>query len=750
MRVDHALRLSIFLTLGIAYTCLALVVLPWLPVSTLILVGALTGIVNVVSLSQARSAVPADLKGVLAAGAVVGVASIFLGSSGLTIPAYLAVPICLALALMLPIFLWGWLPVREWAGDFCRFQSIGLVGVILSCALGDDPLIALLLPIYFACGMWSVALYHLHHQATACSTGQISTAAQPPPEGADALPWRHFGLTEIGRWALLAITIGVILLLFTPWRETSEAGEYAPGLRQAAMDLNRTGTLVLDDTVAIEVRATDRVGTAAEVQPGRYWRGATLDLYHQGRWSNPDRVRVPAADPEGQARLVDLGPRQMLLHFRVQLRPPFVPVLADPVTEPAGDRDCPALTLTDDGQRLPWTRLADGGWAPVDPPFPDHYIQATVPDGMLGVSAPVQLNAAYLYRLGEPPSSPGIAARTREILSALMAKGSLTREDLRSAPDGPLLPENHETVAQALKDHLADSGEYIYSLNLTRHNKKLDPTEDFLCNLKAGHCERYASGLTLMLRSLGIPARVVVGFHGGEAQDDGVIIIRNRFAHSWVEALIERPRPDGESELRWLRLDPTPPDRSIRGSQPFRGWRSLASREGRKAWWRNWMAESPQGQPNSTIAEGLWQRLGVEKPLDRASERIEYWNWLLVAVLVLSAVGLAWFLRRRRASAPPYPATGDFYARLIALLAQRCHLQRRPAQTPREFSAVAEQALGHRALTALAAVPGRVVSLYYRIRYGQRPLSEPERQAIEGEVGELEAALVRPHLPAVE
>src|SRR5262249_36196412 len=91
-----------------------------------------------------------------------------------------------------------------------------------------------------------------------------------------------------------------------------------------------------------------------------------------------------------------------------------------------------------------------------------------------------------------------------------------------------------------------------------------DPTEDFLCNVKQGFCEHFATGLVLMLRSVGIPARVVNGFRGAEHQADedgnraGWYVIRQSHAHSWVEALLTRPGPEGETEFHWLMLDPTP------------------------------------------------------------------------------------------------------------------------------------------------------------------------------------------------
>jgi transglutaminase-like putative cysteine protease len=91
---------------------------------------------------------------------------------------------------------------------------------------------------------------------------------------------------------------------------------------------------------------------------------------------------------------------------------------------------------------------------------------------------------------------------------------------------------------------------YRYSLNVNLPDDNINPVLYFLFESKAGYCEHYATAMTMMLRSAGIPSRVVTGFFGGELNEYGdYIIVRQSDAHSWVEAVI-----DG----RWKRFDPTP------------------------------------------------------------------------------------------------------------------------------------------------------------------------------------------------
>lgn len=80
-----------------------------------------------------------------------------------------------------------------------------------------------------------------------------------------------------------------------------------------------------------------------------------------------------------------------------------------------------------------------------------------------------------------------------------------------------------------------------------------DPLADFLFNRRQGHCEYFASAMAVILRTLGIPSRVVTGFQSGAYNPlSGWQVIRASDAHSWVEAWIPN--------RGWVTFDPTPPD----------------------------------------------------------------------------------------------------------------------------------------------------------------------------------------------
>lgn len=79
----------------------------------------------------------------------------------------------------------------------------------------------------------------------------------------------------------------------------------------------------------------------------------------------------------------------------------------------------------------------------------------------------------------------------------------------------------------------------------------LYPIDDFLFRYKEGHCEYFASAMVLILREMGIPARIVTGFLGGEFNEYGnFYLVRESNAHAWVEVYFP--------ENGWTLFDPTP------------------------------------------------------------------------------------------------------------------------------------------------------------------------------------------------
>lgn len=132
------------------------------------------------------------------------------------------------------------------------------------------------------------------------------------------------------------------------------------------------------------------------------------------------------------------------------------------------------------------------------------------------------------------------------------------RDTARKATAGAATPFDK---ARALEQWFKDPANgFEYSLEVPSGNSG-DALVDFLDG-KQGFCEQYASAMAIMLRSLNIPTRVVVGFTQGVKQPNGSYLITSHDAHAWVEVKFE--------QAGWIRFDPTPPVAGQGGQQGFR------------------------------------------------------------------------------------------------------------------------------------------------------------------------------------
>jgi transglutaminase-like putative cysteine protease len=172
------------------------------------------------------------------------------------------------------------------------------------------------------------------------------------------------------------------------------------------------------------------------------------------------------------------------------------------------------------------------------------------------------------------------------------------------------------------------------------------PLEHFLFDTRAGYCQHFSGAMALLLRFGGIPARVATGFSpGGFRKRQGEWVVRDRDAHSWVEAWF-----DG---IGWATFDPTPtatPARSLIAAiaEPNGGSQSDAG------------ADVPATQP------GTRNPAGARRDLDPAGAQngssavnpdrgTSPWLYAAAAAVLLALLALAALLMRRRRAGPPLP-----------------------------------------------------------------------------------------------
>ncbi|MBI2391254.1 MAG: transglutaminase domain-containing protein [Deltaproteobacteria bacterium] len=149
-------------------------------------------------------------------------------------------------------------------------------------------------------------------------------------------------------------------------------------------------------------------------------------------------------------------------------------------------------------------------------------------------------------------------------------KEAAWRQLARSWIGGATTPEQKIAAISARFER-----DFRYSLESHR-SAGVDPVWDFLTTTPVGHCEYFASGMTLLLRASGVPARVATGYRVTEYDPlNHRYVVRQKHAHAWVEAW--------DPATGWRAADPTPPSAladlfSARTPWRQRAWRWLANR----------------------------------------------------------------------------------------------------------------------------------------------------------------------------
>lgn len=349
-----------------------------------------------------------------------------------------------------------------------------------------------------------------------------------------------------------------------------------------------------------------------------------------------------------------------------------------------------------------------------------------------------------------------------------------------AAPDG-----NNYERARALEAFFLDNEDFQYTLDMrevrARRRPDLDPVEDFVANHRRGHCQYFASALTLMLRSQGIPARMVIGYRPSEFNYVGnYYVVRQRDAHAWVEAYLEPEEiPTGmlypqeqHAGGGWLRLDPTPADPQENAPRQA----DLLDRASKSLDYARWLWSdyvlrlTEQRQRNAMLAPlvpdrktslaslfdmGAWgerfQRLLALADPRRLLRGEFSWRSALVllglaSLLLLSyrlarLLGPAW--RRLRGwtsyGRSSSRATVGFYRQLEATLARR-GWHREPNQTQRQFAADAARRLAGEQ-GSVAHIPRQIVDLFYQVRFGHRAPDRRQEQAVNDQLRQLAEAL---------
>jgi protein-glutamine gamma-glutamyltransferase len=277
------------------------------------------------------------------------------------------------------------------------------------------------------------------------------------------------------------------------------------------------------------------------------------------------------------------------------------------------------------------------------------------------------------------------------------------------------LPRGDVAAATAaLLEHIRKS-DFSYTLAPGTYGR--DAVDEFWLDRRAGFCEHFAVSFVVVMRAMGIPARVVTGYQGAERALDGYYIVRQSHAHAWAEAW--------QPGRGWVRVDPTAavaPERVTRSAnlvpaqgfvagalhtvspellaQLRAGWEALNNR------WNQWVLNYSRRQQFD-----LLQSLGIRSP-DWQSLGL-----VLLGLLVGGALaGAAWALWDRHRQDP----WQRLQARVRDALAP-LGVMARPHDPPRRLAALVRERLGDR--SDLLAYE---LDALDRARYGPKAPRKPD------------------------
>ena len=450
----------------------------------------------------------------------------------------------------------------------------------------------------------------------------------------------------------------------------------------------------------------------------RYWRAVVFDEYTGHGWENTDETMIHFGAENEAIPMVNYQARQAITQTVTLLGPSMsmLPIAAQPtwVDQPARANlsyvSVPAVRGSggvDEGgvsQRVETISYVRSR-TPLD--AGDRYV-GTASLSTAGVGQLRRAGTAYpawvLERYTQLPDT--VPDRVKELAATLAA---------------PF--DNAYDKASAIESYLRNEIDYNEKIEAPPPDR--DPVDYVVFDLKQGYCDYYATSMAVMLRSLGIPARVVSGYAQGQydpAREAYVVLLQD--AHTWVEVFFPA--------YGWVEFEPTAAQPLIvRPPDPPEGGAANLGPD----------AATPPPENPLDDQSGL---LDEELPSDLGTQNAPWWilnptrpgSWLLggLALLILAGVTVLLMGSRRAAR---LGGVGAIYQNMLRL-ARWAGASVRPSLTPLEHAAALGEVVPEGERPAR-----RIAGLYTREKYGQRPAGEQEQRRVSEAWRELRPRLVR-------
>ncbi|MBT2337456.1 DUF3488 domain-containing transglutaminase family protein [Variovorax paradoxus] len=457
-------------------------------------------------------------------------------------------------------------------------------------------------------------------------------------------------------WMALAgapVMLALFLLFprFAPlWGTPGDAMAGRTGLSNT-MRVGTIAELALDDSIAARIKfENERVPPQSQL----YFRGPVLAQFDGREWTTlPSWAR--GAPASGNLRTSGQPVR-----YEVTLEPNQRPWLLTLDAAPSAPQ-APGFEVTGTPD-LQW--IANRPISDLVRYRAESYTQFH--------SGPVRQTAALRPYLALPPgSNPRTAALAAEMRAQPALANAGTQAFIRAA-------------LQRLR-----TGGYSYTLEPGVYGN--DTADEFWFDRKEGFCEHIASAFVVLMRGLGIPARIVTGYQGGELNGvDNYWMLRQSDAHAWAEVW--------EEGVGWVRVDPTgavSPGRvgqlqrlvpqpglfagAIGAMSPTLAQNLRAAWEAVNNGWNQWVLNYTQSRQLN-----LLKSIGFQAP------SLEDLAYVLLYLLVgASLAGAAWALWERSQHDPWLRLLGQARARLA-----KAGLKVPDTAPPRQMAAQAEARFG--------------------------------------------------------
>jgi len=383
-----------------------------------------------------------------------------------------------------------------------------------------------------------------------------------------------------------------------------------------------------------------------------YWRGVVFDRYTGAGWINTDDNSVQL-DAWQQPKQVAFGARVDVTQTVTVLLPADTLIFA-----------APQPSRVSVATRADASFLADG-----------------VEVSQLISSRSLMKGATYSV----------VSSLSSADVGSLRASGVIypawVRDRYLQLPDS--LPQSVRAQAQSIAGDQttaydkADAIEAWLRANVTYDDQTPAPPQDqdavaYVLAIRRGYCDYYASAMVVMLRSLGVPARVAVGYAQGEYDSaSGLYRVKEKDAHSWVEVYFPT--------YGWVEFEPTASQPLIERPKPSPlGTPTPAPT----------LPNSGDVQPHPTRESNEPEDPGFVGGRGMLQRTVGAWVWVLAAVVAFLAGLFAAILIFERRGLGGLSRTAQMYARLLRF-AGWLRVRWSDSQTPCE-----------RGLAFASAVPG--------------------------------------------